>query len=82
MIILTFTLIIGVITMVAVFVTRMPKASAPLPTLPDAVTLPDGANPRAITFGEGWLAVATTDNRLLIFAPDGTLLQEVQIETR
>ena len=78
-IVLTLTLIGGVITVVAVIVTRMPQATRPLPVLPDAVRLPDGATPRAITFGEGWLAVATSDDRLLVFAPDGRLLQEVPL---
>ncbi|MFN3822994.1 MAG: DUF6476 family protein [Pseudorhodobacter sp.] len=78
-IVLTLTLIGGVITVVAVIVTRMPQATRPLPALPDAVRLPEGTTPRAITFGEGWLGVATSDDRLLVFAPDGRLLQEIAL---
>lgn len=82
MIVLTLTLILGVITMVAVFVTRMPKTARPLPELPATIALPEGTSLRAITFGEGWLAVTTSDDRLLVFSPEGALLQEVRIRTR
>jgi hypothetical protein len=79
-IVLTLTMIGGVITVVAVIVTRMPQAIRPLPALPDAVILPEGTTAHAITFGEGWLGVATSDDRLLIFAPDGQMLQDIEIQ--
>ena len=79
-IVLTLTLIGGVITVVAVIVTRMPHASAPAPLLPEALTLPDGVRPAAITAGTGWFGVVTTDDRLLIFSADGKLRQEILIQ--
>jgi Flp pilus assembly protein protease CpaA len=80
-IILTLTMIVGVITVVAVLVTRMPQAfSAPAPSLPDGVTLPEGSEARAVTFGTGWIAVVTTDDRILIFGRDGQLRQDVAIQ--
>jgi hypothetical protein len=79
-IILTLTMIGGVITVVALIVTRMPQAfTAPAPALPDTLTLPEGAQASAITFGEGWIAVVTDDQRILIFDTDGTLRQELKV---
>ena len=80
-ILLTLTMIGGVITVVAVLVTRMPQAfSAPGPALPESFALPDGTTARAVTFAEGWIAVVTEDDRILIFAADGTLRQEVRLD--
>ena len=79
-IVLTLTMIGGVITVVGLLVTRMPQAfSAVGPSLPDGFTLPAGAKAEAVTFGTGWIAVVTTDQRILIFGRDGTLRQEVTL---
>jgi hypothetical protein len=80
--VLMVTMIIGVITVVAVFVTRMPQfgASPPvLPVLPAAITLPQGADPQAVTFGDGWVAVVTRENRILVYDSDGILQQDVPL---
>ncbi|MFN6924941.1 MAG: DUF6476 family protein [Tabrizicola sp.] len=75
---LTLTMIGGVITVVALLVTRMPQAfSAVGPHLPEGIVLPEGAEAQAVTFGEGWIAVVTADQRILIFGQDGRLKQEV-----
>jgi hypothetical protein len=61
---LTGTLIVGVITVVALLVIRL-AALAPPPTppaLPEAVVLPTGESARAVTFGTGWIAVVTVDD--------------------
>lgn len=79
-IVLTLTMIGGVITVVGLLVTRMPQAfSAVGPSLPEGFVLPEGAEARAVTFGEGWIAVVTGDDRILIFGPDGQLRQEVAL---
>mgnify|MGYP003437732235 CR=1 FL=1 len=79
-ILLTLTMIGGVITVVGLLVTRMPQAfSAPAASMPDGFTLPEGAKAEAVTFGTGWIAVVTTDDRILIFGRDGRLRQEVAI---
>ena len=79
-IVLTLTMIGGVITVVGLIVTRMPQAFiTAAPSLPDDLTLPQGATAAAVTFGTGWVAVVTTDDRILIFGKDGTLRQEVRI---
>lgn len=79
-IVLTLTLIGGVIVTVAALVTRLPGSSAPVVALPDKITLPEGAQAQAVTFGPGWTAVVTTDGRILILdAESGALRQEVTV---
>jgi Family of unknown function (DUF6476) len=76
-IVLMIVMIVGVITIVALLVTRMSPGALPLP---DTITLPDGAKAQAVTAGDGWYGVVTTDNRILIFNRlTGTLMQEVAI---
>lgn len=78
--VLTLTLIGGVITITALIVTRMPQAMGAGPVLPAEIALPEGATARAVTFGTGWIAVVTTDNRILILdAGTGALRQEMAI---
>tara|TARA_R110002096_G_scaffold86319_9_gene198730 strand:- start:1481 stop:1810 length:330 start_codon:yes stop_codon:yes gene_type:complete len=76
-IVLTLTMIVGVITVVAVLVTRMQQGFDRAPTLPATLSLPEGSKPRAVTMGKGWIAVVTDQDRILIFNQDGSLRQEV-----
>jgi hypothetical protein len=65
---------------VGLLVTRMPQAfGAAAPSLPDGLTLPEGTDPAAITFGKGWIAIVTTDDRILIYGRNGTLRQELRL---
>jgi hypothetical protein len=57
---LTATLIVGVITIVALLVIRL-AALSPRTDLPAEVSLPAGESARAVTLGDGWLAVVTVD---------------------
>lgn len=78
---LTLTMIGGVITVVALIVTRMPQAFVPsAPDVPEGLTLPEGQSAAAVTFGNGWIAVVTTDDRILIFGRDGALRQDIRID--
>lgn len=77
---LTATLIVGVIVAVGALVTRLPGRIAPAPMLPNAIKLPEGVKPEAVTFGRGWYAVVTGDQRILIYdAESGALRQEVKV---
>lgn len=79
MTVLTVTMIVGLITVVAVFVTRF-ESGTPV-ALPDTVTLPEGMVARAVTFGSDWYGVVTETDRILIFdRADGALRQTVQID--
>ena len=72
-------MIVGVITVVGLLVTRMPGPIAG-PVLPDNLALPKGAKAAAITMGTGWIAVVTTDDRILIFDSAGNFRQEHRID--
>jgi hypothetical protein len=77
-IVLAISMIAGVITIVALLVTRL-NGGGPLP-LPETIALPDGAQAQAVTAGDDWYAVVTTDNRILIFDRlTGDLRQELAI---
>jgi len=72
------TMIVGVITVVAVLVTKLQQVSPP-PGLPAGLVLPAGSQARAVTMGTGWIAVVTSNDHILVFANDGTLLQDIPI---
>ena len=68
----------GLVVVVTLLVIRFSQTTPPLP---DQITLPDGATPQAFTQGDGWYAVVTTDNQILIFDRlTGALKQTVQID--
>ena len=80
MIVLTLTLIGGVIVTVAALVTRLPRSGAQVVALPESLALPEGVEAQAVTFGPGWSAVVTTDGRILIFdTASGKIRQQVEI---
>lgn len=57
---LTLTLILGVVAIVALLATRLPRLSSPL-ALPETVALPAGERARAVTLGTSWVALVTED---------------------
>ncbi|MEM8850564.1 MAG: DUF6476 family protein [Pseudomonadota bacterium] len=75
--ILTAVMIVGVITIVALLVIRLPSAA---PTWPPGLALPPGTDVHAVTQTPSRWLVTTTDQRLLTFAPDGTLLETLDLE--
>ncbi|WP_272005664.1 DUF6476 family protein [Roseovarius sp. ZX-A-9] len=77
--ILTATMVIGFIVIVALFVTKFSDAFGP--KLPDVITLPDGSEPLAFTQGSDWYAIVTEDDRVLIYDREtGVLRQTLQID--
>ena len=71
-------MIVGFIVLIAVLVTRLRAPT--VPALPDAIALPDGAEAAAFTMGDGWYAVVTHDQRILIYdRVTGTLRQSVRV---
>ena len=75
---LTASLIVGLITIVAVIVIRFPKPGVREVPLPAEITLPEGTKAHAITYGAGWYAVVTDTDQILIFsAATGKLRQTV-----
>ncbi|MCV2864454.1 DUF6476 family protein [Albidovulum sediminicola] len=78
--VLAGTMILGLITIMALLVIRLQAVERPAPVLPEAVSLPEGVTPEAITFGRGWYAVVTSDDRILIFDADShKMLSETAI---
>ena len=69
----------GVIAIVALLVTRLPDVQA-APALPAAIVLPGGEVAGAVTLAKGMVIVVTQSGRVLVFAPDGTLRQEVAVK--
>lgn len=77
--VLTATMILGVVVLIALVVIRLPGTNRP--PLPDSITLPSGTTATAFTRGAGWYAVVTQDQRILILdAKTGDLRQEIRIE--
>lgn len=77
---LTAVLVIGLITIIALLVIRLPAALEPPLPLPETILLPQGARPYAVTQGRSWVAVITDDDRILIYDPrSGALMQETRI---
>jgi len=75
--VLTLVMIVGVLAIAILLVQRL---RVPSVAPPDALALPEGARPHAITQGPGWWAVVTTDGRILIFDADGTFRQEIAVD--
>ena len=77
--ILTVTMILGFLTIVALFVMRFAEMNKA--ELPDEITLPDGARATAFTRGEGWFAVVTDEDEILIYSrTTGNLRQRIAIQ--
>lgn len=68
-------MVVGLVTLVVLLVMRFRDDG---PILPENLTLQDGVTAQAVTMGDGWVAIVTTDNRILIHDRiTGTLRQEV-----
>jgi hypothetical protein len=77
---LTGVMILGLLTLVGLIALRLPAPSAPLPVLPQGLTLPDGATPAALTFTARRLIVVTQDGAVLVFDRDsGDLLESLPL---
>lgn len=65
----------GVIALVTLMWMRL--GQPPLPELPDAIVLPDGARAEALTFARDWIVVVTDQDQVLLFdragAPRGAM---------
>ncbi len=71
-------MMVGLVVVVALIVIRLNDNG---PTMPEQITLPDGVSATAITIGQGWWAVVTDDQRILIYDQvTGALKQSLQID--
>jgi hypothetical protein len=77
---LTVTMILGFLTIVSLFVMRFAEMNRV--ELPDEIVLPGGAKATAFTRGEGWFAVVTEEEEILIYSRiTGNLRQRIKIES-
>ncbi|SFK53807.1 DUF6476 family protein [Shimia haliotis] len=75
---LTTVMIVGLVTVVALIVMRFRDDG---PILPEEIVLPDGVAVQAVTTGDGWYALVTKDDRILIYDRiTGALRQEVVLD--
>jgi len=79
--ILTSTMILGLLVVIALLVIRIGGDGGNALPLPETITLPDGATATAFTQGGDWYAVVTAADEILIFDREtGELRQIMQIE--
>jgi len=76
--VLTSVMIVGFILLIVLLVTRFPDASAFV--LPERINLPENVGAIAFTQADGWYAIVTDADQILIFdRADGTLVRSVDI---
>ncbi|MGR3464378.1 DUF6476 family protein [Limimaricola sp.] len=72
-------MIAGFLVLIAALVIRLNAEALPLP---ERIALPAGTQAMAFTQGTDWIAVVTTDDRVLVYGRDGALRQQMAIEPR
>ncbi|MEM6385505.1 MAG: DUF6476 family protein [Pseudomonadota bacterium] len=78
--VLTVTMIVGLATIVGLFVMRFSAADNFV--FPDSITLPDGIVAEAFTQTATWYAVVTADDEILVFSrATGALVQRIDVNT-
>ena len=68
---------IGVLAIVALLWLRL--SEAPLPQLPDRISLPAGAKPAAVTFARDWIVVVTEAGEVLVYDQQGRLKDQAAL---
>ena len=75
--VLSVVMIAGFIVLIVLFVIRFRDMQPPLPA---EISLPDGTVATAFTRGDGWNAVVTKDQTILIYdAATGELVQTIAV---
>ncbi|CAM4110012.1 hypothetical protein FOB51_09895 [Paracoccus yeei] len=66
---------LGIMAIVALLWLRL--STPVLPDLPEAITLPAGAAPAAVTFARDWIVVVTEAGEVLLYDRQGQLRDRV-----
>lgn len=75
--VLTGVMLAGLILIIALIVIRFRDTAPPVP---EDITLPEGATPRAVTLAEGMVLVVSEDGRLFVYdRVTGKLKQTVDL---
>lgn len=72
---LALVMALGMAAVVAILWLRL--SQPPLPDLPAAITLPDGAQAAAVTFARDWTVVVTEAGEVLLYDRAGGLRSRV-----
>ena len=75
---LALAMALGVVAVAGILWIRL--AQPPLPRLPDAIALPDGETPAAVTFARDWTVVVTESGEVLVYDRAGELSSQVRPE--
>ncbi len=76
---LLLVMIVGFIAIAAFLIIQVTNLK-PAHDFPDAINVPEGMVPTAVTRGDGWIAVVTTSGEILIFDASGQeLLQSIAV---
>ena len=67
---------VGVLAIAALLWLRL--SEVPLPELPEQITLPEGAEPAAVTFARDWVVVVTETGEVLLYDRQGRMRDRVQ----
>lgn len=84
-ILLLIVMILAVPSVVWLLAKRLPPGGGGLdaraqPVLPPALALPPGTEVKAVTFGQGFVAVLSGEDVLFLFDGDGRLLQQLALQ--
>ncbi|MBC6442156.1 MAG: hypothetical protein GDA53_03360 [Rhodobacteraceae bacterium] len=74
---LMVVMILGLLTIVALFVIRFADSVPPQADFPNALALPQGETAAAFTKGDGWYAVVTRSGQILIYNGGGELTRTI-----
>lgn len=74
---LAVAMVIGLAAIIVILWTRL--GAAPLPELPDSVSLPNGATAAAVTFAGDRLIVVTDGDEVLVYDSAGKLSQRIEL---
>ncbi|MAT88668.1 MAG: hypothetical protein CL532_09020 [Aestuariivita sp.] len=75
---LTLTMIVGIAALVTLIFIRFQGEATPM-SLPDSISLPDGARPMAFTKTHKWYAIITEDDEIMFFDTNGVLFNRVKV---
>lgn len=77
--VLAGTMIVGLITVIALLVIRLgPQNAAPM-KLPDQITLPEGATAQSVSVSEGRTVILTQGDQVLVYDARGALIGSTQL---
>ncbi|OWY04857.1 hypothetical protein B6V75_01540 [Thioclava sp. F1Mire-8] len=77
---LAAVMIVGLVAIVALLVIRLQQPD-PLPQLPAAITLPEGAQAEAVTFARNYTVVVTDGGQVLVYDKAGQKVGDLTLGT-